>query len=407
MLSHRPARIAIVVFSCIALGIALYIMAVVKSDQPLPGCGEDECNVVLTSRWEHWAFLSVAHLGVGGYLSMISAAILAGVIRIPVIRTALWALMIVESLTGIGFIAWLLFLQWIIIKQFCVFCLSSHFFGALAYAVILLRAPAWHGFYHARRRLTGTAAALLVFLIAVHIFVVPEMMAVQAADSMEAVGSAEADTLSTGMLQFGKKEASRTVQLLDGNLTFDLHKVPVSGPHDAEHVLVELSDYCCSSCRSLHRRLKQFQEDYDVEMVIVHLPAPMDVECNPHIKRTPRGFDKACKYARLAMAVNHVDPAQFPAFHHYLMVDRFPPKIEEAQARAEALIGKEALATAQEHEDVKAWIQNGLNLKRYLKATTLPKLITKTRVISYSGGSKGAFKKTMQEALGLDELKKK
>jgi len=382
-------------------------MIVVKADRPLPGCGEDECNAVLTSRWEHWGIVSVAHIGVGGYISMISAAILAGIVRAPVLRTGLWALMIVESLAGVGFIVWLLFLQWIIIRQFCLFCLSSHFFGALAYAVVLSRAPAWHGFYHARRRLVGTAAALLTFMIAVHIFVVPDMMAAQDAGNLAPVEIDEAETLSTGMLQFGKKEPSRTVQLLDGNLTFDLHKVPVSGNYNAEHVLVELSDYCCPACRSLHRRLKQFSEDYDINMVIVHLPAPMDTDCNEHIKRTPRGFDKACEYAKLAMAVNHVDPAKFPAYHHYLMADRFPPKIEEARAKAETLVGKDALTAAEQHEDVKAWIQNGLNLKRYLKATTLPKLITRTQVISYSGGSKGAFRETMKKALGTPELSKR
>ncbi len=362
---------------------------------------------MLTSRWEEWGPISVAHIGIGGYLSMISAAILAGIVRLPVLRITLWSLMIVESLTGIGFIAWLLFLQWIIIKQFCVFCLSSHFFGALAYGVVLLRAPAWNGFHHARRRLTGASALLLTLLVAVHIFVVPEMMAIQPADNITTIEEEEAAALSTGMLQFGKTAPSRTVQLLDGNLTFDLYEVPVSGNRDAEHVLVELSDYCCPSCRSLHRRLAQFEKDYEVDMVIVHLPAPMDTDCNPHITRTPRGFDKACEYARLAMAVNQVDPTQFAAFHHALMADRFPPGIEEAREKAEALVDKDALALAMESEAVTAWIRNGLNLKRYLKATTLPKLITDTQVISYSGGSKGAFRETMKEALVLQELKKR
>ena len=407
MLSSRPTRIAIIVLSCIALTIAVYIMLVVKSDQPLPGCGEDQCNAVLTSRWEQWGIFPVAHLGIGGYVSLISATLLAGAVRLPMLKIGLWAFMIVESLTGLGFIAWLLLLQWIIIKQFCIFCLSSHLFGVAAYAIILWKAPAWHGFYHARRRLTGGAAALLTFMIAIHIFVVPDMMAVQAADKMAPTDSAEEAALSTGMLQFGKKEASRTVKLLNDNLTFDLYKVPVSGDHNAEHVLVELSDYCCPSCRSLHRRLEQFKEEYAINMVIVHLPAPMNTECNPHIKKTPRGFANACRLARLAMAVNQADPKQFPAYHNYLMTGRFPPKPEAAHKKAEAMIGKEALATALADEKTREWITNGLNLKRYIKAPTLPKLITKTQVISYSGGSKAAFRAMMKKALGVTELTKR
>ncbi|MBT3296312.1 MAG: thioredoxin domain-containing protein [Verrucomicrobia bacterium] len=407
MLSSRPARVAIGVLSFIALAIAVYIMFVVKADQALPGCGEDECGAVLSSRWEQWGNIPVAHLGIGGYVSLITATVLTGVVRSPMLRVGLWAFMIVESLTGLGFITWLLLLQWLIIKQFCIFCLSSHLFGVAAYAIILWKAPAWHGFYHARTRLTGAAALLLVFLVTVHILVVPDMMAAQAAESLAPSDRAEEEALSTGMLQFGKKEASRTVRLLDDTLTFDLYKVPVSGDYDAEHVLVELSDYACPSCRGLHRKLTQFKEDYDVAMVIVHLLAPLNTACNPHIKKTPRGFENSCTYAQYAMAVNKADPTQFAAYHDYLMTGRFPPAPEEARRKAEAMVGKEALAAALEDEAVKEWITNGLNLKRYIKATTLPKLITRTQVVSYSGGSKAAFRQTMQKALNITGLEKR
>ncbi|NQU41125.1 MAG: thioredoxin domain-containing protein [Lentisphaerae bacterium] len=407
MQTSRVTRVFIVGLAMIALAIAFYIMLVVKSDSPMPGCGEDQCNAVLTSRWEHWGIVPVAYLGIGGYVSLMSATLLSGFMRWPLIRMGIWSLMIVESLTGIGFIAWLLLLQWIIIKQFCIFCLSSHLFGVAAYGIVLWKAPTWQGFHHARRRLTGTATALLTVLIAVHVLAVPDMMAVQTAESLEPTSHEEEAALSHGTFQFGKQDDTRVVNLLNKTLSFDLYKVPVTGSRAATYVLLDISDYSCPSCRTLHAKLKEFNETYDISLAIVQLPAPMNSGCNPDIKKTPHGFENACAYARYAMAVNKADPEQFPAYHDYLMSGRYPPPVNEARARAAELIGQEAFETALRDEAVEEWITNGVNLKRYVKATTLPRLITPTQVISYSGGSNAGFAKLMQKALGITELTKR
>ena len=48
-----------------------------------------------------------------------------------------------------------------------------------------------------------------------------------------------------------------------------------------------------------------------------------------------------------------------------------------------------------------------MSIHRYIKAKTLPKLITKDRLISYTGGSKAAFDAMIEDALGISGDPKK
>ncbi len=84
------------------------------------------------------------------------------------------------------------------------------------------------------------------------------------------------------------------------------------------------------------------------------------------------------------------------------MKKTWPKPNASKMKRAEALVGKDAFEAALATDAVDEWIAIGVGVQGYIKATTIPKLITRTQVISYSGGSKAGFAKLMKRALATE-----
>jgi hypothetical protein len=315
-----------------------------------------------------------------------------------------WFLMAIESIVGIGFIVWLIFLQGAVIKRYCIYCLTSHFFGTIAYGLTVFKVPIWSQYRHSRLITGCISSAILTFMICVHIFVVPNMHASQDAADIEYALPAQ----NSGMIQFGQtKPSSRTVHLLNNQLNFDIYKLPVLGSREAEHVMIELSDYCCPSCRKLDARMSQLREFYDLDFCIVFLPTPMNAECNPNVKKTPYGFKDACTLANYSMAVNIADQSKFEKYHEYLMKGNHPPSTAKARKKAEELVGAKKFEEALKDPRIKQWIGTATGVQGFIKAKTIPRLISPKHVVSYSGGSKAGFAKLIKNALDLPEIKKK
>jgi uncharacterized membrane protein len=404
MFKRIKPQFIIFVFALIAFAISVYILVAVKSHQVVYGCGNGGCHEVLAGRWEHWGSLPVSVLGIGGYLALMAGTIF---ISIPQLRKGyimVWYLMAIESIVGLGFIAWLIFLQGAVIKHFCIFCLTSHLFGSIAYLFAILHIPIWQRHRHSRLLVGSTATAILLFMIGFHIGIVPDIHAAELAENIEYATPED----SNGSILFGKTEQnSRTVHLLNNQLTFDLYKMPVLGNREAKYVALELSDYCCPSCRKLHTRMHQFRETYNVDVCVVYLPTPMNTDCNTNIKKTPMGFKNACTLAKFGMAVNIAKQEKFEQFHNFMMEGSHPPSLKEARKKAEELVGKAAFDKALQDPQIKEWISNGVNVQHYIKAKTIPRLITTKHVVSYSGGSNAGFAKLMKKVLGIPELTKR
>jgi len=406
MNKSRKPNVLIFLFAFAALAISVYILVAVKSHQVLYGCGAGGCHEILEGRWERWGPLPVAALGIGGYLALMAASVFTAISQLKKGYMMVWYLMAIEGIVGLGFIAWLIFLQGAVIKHYCLYCLSSHLFGIVAYAITIMRVPVWSQHKHSKLMVGTTASVILVFMISIHVAVVPEINAAENAADIE---YATPQNTSGGMIQFGKakEDESRTVHLLNNQLTFDLYKVPVLGKRDAKYVILELSDYCCPSCRKLSSKMVQFREIYDLEICVVYLPVPMNSSCNSNVKKTPRGFKDSCLLAEYAMAVNYAAPEKFEEFHDYMMQGSTPPKPKIARKKAEELIGAKKFKAALENPKTKEWIQTGVRVQRFIKAKTIPRMITKDHLISYSGGSKAGFAKLIKKVLDIDELKKR
>lgn len=343
----------------------------------LPGCsGDDACNLVTGGRWALLAGIPVAALGLTGYAGLMVMSLLTR-IRMPDRgRVGLWSAMATSSLIGLGFIAWLIFLQWAVIKHFCIYCLTTHLFGATAFVSILYFVPVWHAFPKARMRIGGVSATALSVMIALHVLVVPDLTVAQEATSFD---RAAAETGGSGGIQFGKKRSSRTIDFMDGNLSLDIYTLPIIGSRDAEHVVIELFDYTCPSCRKVSAKLEAFAALYAGQLAVVTIPVPMDTECNPNVKRTISQFQNACAYARIGMAVYQADPNHFPAFHHWMMEGGKIPSVGAAREKAVALIGEAALAGALKEPAIEQWIGDGINIYGFIQGKRFPRSLPATR----------------------------
>jgi uncharacterized membrane protein len=393
-------RLAVVLLVGLALGITGFMMAgKVGPHQPLPGCGaESACHTVTEGRWALIAGLPVSALGFAGYLAILCGLFALERKNMKRYAAPVWWGLAAASLVGLGFIAWLVILQGLVIRHFCLYCMTAHLLGGLAFLLILRAAPVWRALAHPMRMLVTPSAGLLGLLVATHILVVPDLTVVQAAEDMK-LGAAAPAPSSSG-IQIGRRTDSRTVALLEGNLTFDLFKIPVLGPREAPKVVLELYDYTCPSCRKVSRLMDTYGQERRGQVAVILLPAPMDADCNPAIRTTLSVFKDACTYARLALAVYKADAARFAEYHAWLMTGDLPPAPAEARERAEILVGKEALAAALASPEVDQWIRDGLGIYSYLKADSLPKLIAGSAVISSAGLAREKLFRSLDAGLG-------
>ncbi len=399
----RGVRRAITIFSFAALLLSVYM---VWQGGPqhghLPGCsGGSQCDAVLGSRWARWSRFPVAVLGVGCYLGMTGLSLLAGVKKLQSHAANLWGMMVMLSLTGLVFVAWLTGLQWLALKHFCLYCMTAHLFGFTAFYLVLRYAPVWRTMPRAPLRLGVPAGILSALLIGSHVLLTPGIVSVEAAEEMQ-FAETDDSSFSGGSIRLGRKPTPRIVHLLDGNLTFNLEEVPLIGPADAPHVIVDLFDYPCPSCRELHGILQEFRKKHPGRIAVVPLPVPMNRDCNPNVKRTLPTFNDSCDYARYSMAVRQAAPEKFEEYHEWLLTGGWPPPVDKARERAESLVGgKEKLASLLEEEAGEHWIRDGINIYRFIQARSIPRLIVGDTVITYGSGSKRKLLGELEERLGI------
>jgi protein-disulfide isomerase len=284
--------------------------------------------------------------------------------------------LIALSLFGIGSIAWFVILQIAVIKKICLYCMTDHLLGAAAFILTLwaLRSQGLKWFK------AGIPAGLgLTAFIAIHILCPPMLMDIHGQEP--ATGKATApEATTTANLQIGSNAKSRDVSVFNGEIKFDIYKVPVLGNREAPHIMLELFDYSCKHCRLLHEQMEQAVKRYGEDQVcLVVLPAPMNPDCNKHIKNRHPAHRYACAYAQYGLAVNAVDPSKFEAFHNWMMTGEYPPLLSEVRKKGSELVGKEAFDAAVKGQRVTDWISDGVALFNYFGGNSIPKLVTDKR----------------------------
>lgn len=131
-MSTRGLRIATAGLALIGLGIAGYLTWVhYEGLQPFCVGGGGGCEKVQSSRWAELAGIPVAVLGLGGY------AALLGTLALPEDLGRSAAAFI--SLVGLGFSAWLTYVELAKIHAICQWCVASAIIMTLLAIVSVIR----------------------------------------------------------------------------------------------------------------------------------------------------------------------------------------------------------------------------------------------------------------------------
>ena len=113
-------KFAAVVFSLIGLTDSIYLTVHHYTDEPVPCSIIAGCETVLTSSYAEIAGIPLAAFGSVAYFFAFSLAILS----VYGNRTA-WKLFGLQSVLMAAFSIWLIYVQAVLIKAFCQFCLLS------------------------------------------------------------------------------------------------------------------------------------------------------------------------------------------------------------------------------------------------------------------------------------------
>ena len=352
--------------SCLLLAIAgaSYLAAISLTNGAVAGCGSDSgCSQVLASRWAYWFGIPVSIPALGAYIIL-----LVTTWRIEPGQDAQRqraARLAMAALSGMVVAAalWFVFVQYAILGKWCPFCLITHS-CAVAASVCLLhfvfRNP------QESRRPAGLGLGLGIAVLGFAVLVAGQVLV-------------KKRLYGLGELAVQAAPSSQRVVLFNGRFALDPGEVPVLGSASAREFAVCLFDYTCVHCRRLHPLLKAAAERSGGRFAVISLPAPLDAACNPLVSETQAANRGACDYARLGLAVWRARPAGFPDFDEWLLRSDSPPTLDEARAKAEALVGKDALAEAL----ASPWVRDQLNadVKLYIASSTatqnarLPQLI--------------------------------
>ena len=117
-------RMIVALLSLVGLFVALYLLA---HNLGLTGpivCGVGSCETVQSSQWAHVGPMPVSGIGVLGYLTLLGLSILG---LQPKFARAPWValLLLGGSLLGVVFSGWLTYLEAVVIRAWCQWCVVS------------------------------------------------------------------------------------------------------------------------------------------------------------------------------------------------------------------------------------------------------------------------------------------
>jgi uncharacterized membrane protein len=352
---------------CLAVAAcgALYLAIVSLTRGGVAGCGPGSgCDRVISSRWAYWLGLPVCLPASAVYVLFI-----VGTFRVARVRTrpsGLWPGVLL-GLSGmiLGAVIWFFLLQALVVHAWCKYCLATHAF-ALAGAALLVLALAKLGsdrvMHNSQPPANPSSRQVLDCASPVALWP-PQVLGLLKwlpADKVRLgllVAVCGLAVLVGGQLAFrkglykvtsmGGASASVTeILLYDGRFRLNASELPRIGPSTATNFIVSLFDYTCSHCRQEQPILKTIIEKYGGTLAIIELPVPLDADCNPSLLMTAPANQDACAYAKLGLALWRARPDAFPAFQDWCMGSPETPALAVVRAKAESIVGKEALERA-------------------------------------------------------------
>lgn len=407
----------------------------------LPGCAPGSgCSTVLTSRWSGVLGLPVSLPAMGVYLAVAALLLWPLSPRQPERpRQRARTLLLVLSGTIIAAALWFVVVQWLLIGQWCRWCMMTHTLG-LAAAGLIVQALALHrptardpgcgcgcgsgpgsdegtlpvgASPRPSPGARGRAAWLVVLgglpaaaLAAMQIALPPPTHAVVVVPPGTDFDTARLPPGSTvpGLDLDASPPPPRTLGVFGGRVRLSPIHFPLIGPPDAEHLLVSLYDYRCVHCRSVHHLLSRAREHFGRDrLAVVMLPVPLDARCNPTLTQTDPPFVGSCELARLALAVWKLDASQFEAMDRWLFESDRPPELDSAIARALELLGpsidRSALEATMNSPGVTHHIRRHINAHTASDAGRLPVVAARGAIFVGRPGTAEEFIADLDRAL--------
>ena len=374
-----------------ALLISIYLAwGSIQSGLPV-GCGPDSgCDRVLHSKWAYWFRIPVSVFAVITYVVLLAGSIsLAPAMPAPRQRRA-WTVVLPCALLVLVAAVWFVALQLFVIKAVCPWCMTAHGLGFVAGLLLLIGSPPrqtsekpWEleklVFISPRalKRIALVALLGIVALIAGQVAYTPPTSkefnqqdilaklptnAAPITNPVTLVTPTPAPTNPPVVAIPPKVEPtpppvaptpvvepkfpSRLHPLYEGRFSIDVSEAPRMGSPTNRQVMVSLFDYTCHHCRLMHPILKEVQQTFSNQLVIVSLPMPLDPKCNQTVTRTHPDHTNACDYARLGLTVWRASHSQHHTFEEWIFTGAKPPPLDEARAYARRLLGNEAFDKA-------------------------------------------------------------
>jgi uncharacterized membrane protein/protein-disulfide isomerase len=386
----------ITVLSAAALVLASFLLYESLKGGGLPGCGVGSaCDAVTSSRWSRWAGVPVAGPGILVYLLMLAGSLLVRPSMTVEAQKVGWIILVGSATIVAGASLWFLGLQVLVIRRMCPYCTGLHALGLAIAGVVAYHgtaaggsmdaiAPAWP---------IGFSGAALVMLVAGQVFIAPKSYKVQqlsekatiAADLplMPAIGSAadEAGAATAAIPPSVEPRRIRKFVLAKGRVTVDAYEWPIIGSPEAKYIIVDLFDYTCEDCRHVQRVLEQAVQRYGDQLAVVKVPVPLERACNPLVEKDEPKHAKACRYARLALALWLARPERFVQYHRWLLGRELPTPLEEARQRAGALVGFDGLESALADPAVEQHLREGVEMLKAAGGGKIPKLLLPQAVV--------------------------
>ncbi len=129
-------RMVLAVLSLLGLLVALYMLAYAMGFTGPVICGVGDCEAVQNSPYSRIGSFPVAGFGIVGYLAMLVLAFLG--LQPSFVRSRLVAVgLLVGSIVGLAFSAYLTYLEAFVIRAWCQWCVLSAVIMLLAFLAAL------------------------------------------------------------------------------------------------------------------------------------------------------------------------------------------------------------------------------------------------------------------------------
>jgi len=374
-------------FTLAAAGFTINLTLLVKKlgngSASLAGCGPGSgCETVLGSQWSQLLGVPVTIPGLLIYAAVMLGLTRAGRALLAPLLAAIFAAVI-----------WFVFVQAVLIRAFCPWCMAAHAVGICLIALGLPYAARSTGSWRDTIRVFAlTAPASIILLITLQWF--------GPKPASHRVTELAPPSQTIQLMQDAHSQGEgRLAIFFDGRKGYRVDALPHIGSSGATHILVEYFDYACGACRTMGGYLQALVAAYPDDICVILLPMPLDRECNPLMPQLEVGHPGACEMARASLAVWGNSRENFAAFHSALLAD---PSVQNAEMLASALLPDAASAIRDPWID--SIISTNISDWQVISADNpkLPKLIVSGRRIMHGfPPSEAEFIRVIAEQLEL------